>query len=116
MRPKVTRLAVDEGDGASRVPFGGCWAAFHEEESPRARNPDPGFRSSETRHPDLIPPPALEAGWLVLGCRPPPKRGLPSVGAGSEGGATAVTAIARMCWRSGCLMWQSRRRPVSGLL
>jgi hypothetical protein len=39
VRPKCTRLAVDEGDVASRVPFGVCWDAFHKEESPRTGIP-----------------------------------------------------------------------------
>src|SRR3990170_5395708 len=52
-------------------PSAACWDAFQKEESPRTGIPihDSGPRGLGL--PDLIPPPTLEAGWLVLGCRPP---------------------------------------------
>jgi hypothetical protein len=92
-RPKCTRLAVDERDGASRVPFGGYWAAFQKEESPRTGIPihDSGPRGLGIRI--LIPPPTLEAGWLVLGCRPPQAPEGPGLGPGPRPVNTAVTAM-----------------------
>lgn len=54
-------------------------------------------------------------GWIVGQPAEGPSapfQGLLYVGASSEGGATSVTAIGRMCWWSGCSMGRSRCWPA----
>src|SRR3972149_2473678 len=76
-------------DGASRVPFGGCWDAFHKEESPRPgiliRDSGPRGLGIRIEYPR---PPWRPAGMCLDVARPKLRRGAGRArGLGSGGGA-----------------------------